>query len=106
METTVVFLERLRSRLGGVSDYKLALALGVKTTTVTNYLKRGRTMDDKVAIKVADALEISPAYVVACVHAERAEDGESTRLWTEIAAKFAACFVFAVAAMPLFSLVK
>lgn len=52
METTVVFLERLRARYGGVSDYKLGQFLGVTTTGITNYMKHGRTMDDKIAIRL------------------------------------------------------
>lgn len=103
MERTIDFMERLRSSIGGGSDYRLAKVLQVPPNTVGNYTKRGRTMDDAIAAKVAELLELDPAYVVACCHAERSTDVETTRIWERIAAQFAACFVLAAVAMPLFS---
>jgi predicted transcriptional regulator len=93
METTVSFLERLRASIGadsGCTDYRLGKVLQVSHSSITNYLKRGRTMDDDVALKVADLLGIDPAYVLACVHAERSTSVESAKVWERIAAKFAA----------------
>ena len=93
MESTKQFLERLRARLGGASecsDYRLAKVLEVSHVTIHGYLKKGRSMDDKVALNLAKQLNIEPAYVVACCHAERSTSAESLKLWTEIAARFAA----------------
>lgn len=101
MERTIDFIERLRARLGGLSDYKLGVALGVKTTTITNYSKRGRTMDDKMAKKVADIIGEDPKYVIACCHAQRAENDELTTLWEQIAAKLKEPILTALPAMLL-----
>lgn len=93
MDTTVVFLERLRARLGGDSgctDYRLAKVLQISHVTMNGYLKKGRAMDDPIAIRCAKLLELEPVYVVACCHAERSTDVESAKLWQEIAARFAA----------------
>lgn len=106
METTTTFLERLRASLGGASgcsDYRLAKVLQISHTTVWGYLKKGRAMDDAVAIRCASLLDLDPVYVVACCHAERSTNVETTRLWEEIAAKFAASVLFA---MPLMSLIN
>ena len=93
METTVVFLERLRTSLGGessCSDYRLAKVLQIRHGTIWGYLKKGRTMDDPVAIKCAKLLDLDPHYVVACCHAERSTDIEAVKVWQEIAERFAA----------------
>lgn len=105
METTEVFLERLRASLGGASgcsDYRLAKVLQVSHATIWGYTKKGRAMDDPVAIRCANLLELDPVYVVACCHAERSTDVESTKLWQEVAAKFVASVMLAV---PLMSLI-
>lgn len=93
METTKVFLERLRVRLGGelgCTDYRLAKVLQIAHVTIHGYLKKGRAMDDSIAIRCAKLLDLEPAYVVACCHAERSTDVEAARLWQEIAARYAA----------------
>lgn len=93
METTIDFLERLRTRLdtgSGCSDYKLAKVLQVSTGGMANYIKHGRSMDDEIAIRVAELLDLNPGYVVACCHAERSKTVETTKVWEALAAQFAA----------------
>lgn len=103
MERTIDFIERLRARNDGCSNYRIAKLLGVDQSAVIRYTKHGKSMDDKYAIRMAELLGIDPAYVLACMAAERSHSVESTKQWERIAAHFAACFVVAVACMPLFS---
>lgn len=106
METTSDFLERLRTRLdagSGCSDYKLAKVLQVSTGGMTNYLKHGRSMDDDVAVRLAELLELNPGYVVACCHAERSKSVKVSKVWQNIAAQYAACLLIALPFMSLIS---
>lgn len=88
MERTIDFIERLRSRENGCSDYKISKLLNTQQSRIIKWKNYGGTMDDKYAIKIAELLELDPAYVVACMNAERADDEESYKVWARIAAKF------------------
>ena len=101
METTRDFMERLRARNGGCSNYHLAKILQISDSCLVRYTKDGKSMADSVALKVADQLGIDPAYVFACMAAERANDVESTRIWERIAEKFIAASLTVMVCMPL-----
>ena len=87
LETSHDLLERLRAKYGS-SWYGLATVLGAHEKTISNW-KNGRTVvDRKFAPRIADLLEESPEYVLACLEAEREGDTEVRKLWQRIAAKF------------------
>lgn len=87
LETSHDLLERLRAKYGS-SWYGLATVLGAHEKTISNW-KNGRTVvDRKFAPRIADLLEESPEYVLACLEAEREGDAEVRKLWQRIAAKF------------------
>ena len=93
MQTTVQLLDAVKAAKGISSDYALAPVLGMTRGAVSNYRQGTRVMDDVAAMKVADALGVDPAYVVACVHAERAvKEGDDARaaMWEIVAGKFQA----------------
>lgn len=89
--TTLEFLELLSARHDGASDYRVAKMLGAKQQ-LTSQWRNGTVMSDNWAIKVADALKMPRAYVVACVNAERLKDaerfGDPGRVWRQIADAF------------------
>lgn len=101
--TTLEFLNLLSARHDGASDYRVAKMLGAKQQ-LTSQWRNGTVMSDNWAIKVADALKMPRAYVIACVNAERLKDadrfGDTGRVWRQIADAFrdkAAAFVLCVA---------
>lgn len=86
---TMDYLERVRAQNGGCSDYRLAKLLDVRHSSLTNYTKHGREMDDDVALRVAGLLGLPPMRVVADIKAARAEaDGQDVmfKFWREAAA--------------------
>lgn len=88
MHTTIELMDALRVRYGLTSDYQLAHFLGVERQAVSHY-RTGRTLGDDTAIKVAELLGMDWAYVIACVHAERAQRDETKNLWAGLAKKLA-----------------
>lgn len=102
MESTAQLFERLRASNGGCSDYRLAKLMGTPQTYIIRWTQHGKTMDDEHAIRMAELLAIDPAYVLACMAAERSHSVESSRHWERIAAHFAASVLLA---LPLMSLI-
>jgi len=92
------------------SDYAIAKRLGIPRQSMTRY-RKGGTFDDAVALRVAKALKIDPAPMLADIQAERAKDDEVRQVWERIARQFtrragrAALFLLA-AGTPLSLLVR
>ena len=87
LETSVELLERVRAA-EKVSWWKLPRVLDASESTVKNW-KRGRTtIDRKFAMKIAEILNESPEYVIACIEGERETHADVLKVWERIAAKF------------------
>ena len=85
MKTTCKFLDAVKARRGLASDYALAPVLGVTRSAVSRYRQGKDFFSDSAAIRCAELLEIDPAVVIACVHAERAKAAPEKALWESIA---------------------
>ena len=88
MKTTIDFLDAVKARNNGASDYAVAKMLGVTQQTVSRWRVGKDFFGDSAAIKVADKLKIDPRYVVACAHAERAKGDDEKAVWLGIAGLF------------------
>lgn len=87
LETSVELLERVRAA-ERVSWWKLSEVLDASASSVKNW-KHGRTtVDRKFAPRIAELLDESPEYVLACLEADREQDAEVLKAWHRIAAKF------------------
>ena len=89
MKTTIEFIDAVKSRSGVASDYALAPVLGITRAQVSKFRNRKDFLGDSTAMKVGKLLQIDPAYVVACAHAERAREDAEKSLWQGLAAKLA-----------------
>ena len=94
METTINFLERLEAKHDGCSDYRAAKLLGISATTISTWRRGIGGMGDKTAVKMAELLGEHPAYVMACIHAEKDDTPQTHKVWEQVAAQYAATFVF------------
>ena len=104
MKTTIEFLDELKARKGGISDYAVAKILGVTQQTISKYRVGKDYLGDSTAIRVAELLEINPAIVVSAVHAERSKSEQEKAVWREIFEKLggvAASVVIGIAAYSL-----
>jgi len=85
MKTTREFLLDVKTRHHLTSDGQLAKLLGLTRASASVFMLGKNYLGDETAIKVAELLEIDPAHVVACVHAERAKHEGERKLWERIA---------------------
>jgi hypothetical protein len=89
MKTTVHFLDALSRKYGDASDYRLAKIIGVRASAISGYRAGRSNFDDRVAIKVAELLEIDPMHVIASMHAVRAKHSDERQVWEGLARKMA-----------------
>lgn len=106
MKTTKDFLKEVKAKHGLKSDYALAQFLGVTRESASKFMSGKNFLGDETAKKVADILGYPPAYVAACMHAQRAKEKDIKKMW-EQAAKIlggaAAAVVLTVALLPVAS---
>jgi hypothetical protein len=103
MKNTADFLDALRVKFDLPSDGALGRFLGITHRQQMSWYRNMRgTFDDELSLKVADLLELDPAYVVACMHAQREKNDQVRKVWERIASMaVAASVVFAVAGLAL-----
>jgi len=101
MRNTLEFLDAVKARHQLTSDYQLAKFLGVRQATISGYRNGSRALDETMAMKVAAALALDPAHVLACIAAERAKDEAIKKAWRRAAAATAAAVLGAVALVHL-----
>lgn len=85
LETSQDLLERIRAKYD-LSWYGLIDLLQVHKNTVYSWKANHTTVDKRYVLRIAELLDESPHYVLACLEAER--DPDHAKLWQEIAAKF------------------
>jgi len=88
-QTTVEFLDAIKAKYGLKSNYALAKKMGQTDTAIARWMHGKNTLADESAMHVAELLEIDPAYVMACCHAEREKNAEVKATWQKIAQRMA-----------------
>lgn len=83
--TTPEFLDELKVRHQLKNDSAAARALGITQASVSNLRARKNTFDDTTAVRVAELLDLDPAYVIACAHAQGARRPEVRHVWERLA---------------------
>ncbi len=83
-KTTNEFLDAISAKAGGASDYRLAQLLGCSKQIISSYRHKGVAFGDEIAIRAAGILGLDPAYVVMCVHRERAKTEAEKALWASM----------------------
>jgi len=87
--TPVELLELLRkdqqNKGLATTDYRLAKVLGMTPQGIMHTINNNGSLSDENAIKLADELKLSRAYVVACMSRHRANNPELKEMWEEIA---------------------
>lgn len=68
------WIDKVKAARGWESDYRVAKELGFNPNTISNYRATPRTMDEKIAIKVATALGEKPEAVLLDQFAEQVKD--------------------------------
>jgi len=90
MQTTIELLDLLSELHGDASDYRLAKLIGVNRSAISNYRRGVSHFGNREAFRVAELLNLDPAYVVACAMAERSRSDEERAIWERVARAVAA----------------
>jgi len=94
MSYTTELLDRFKKTKGIESDYAAAKALDVSQPTISNYRRDVSHADDRVAVILADALELDRFETIARINYERTK-GEERAFWRKVAG-IAACLAIAL----------
>lgn len=71
------WIDRVKMARGWESDYRVAKELGFNPNTISNYRSRNDSlMDERIAIKVAHALDVDPAGIIIDQLAEKSKSPE------------------------------
>lgn len=84
------YLEAVKSRHNLASDYAAAKFLGVTISTARSWAKGSHSMNDEMALKMAELLDIKPEKILLDIHAERAKDSKAKKVFEKLAATFGA----------------
>lgn len=71
---TAEYLDKCKEKLNISSTYALAKAWDVSETMLGNYYNGRRSPDDFACFKIAETLNLDPAYVIAQIRAENEKD--------------------------------
>lgn len=85
MKTTADFLDALRAKLDLPSDNALGKYLGIHRQHISHYRNLRGTFDDETSIRIAEILGEKPAFVMACMHHQRAKNPEVKAAWKHTA---------------------
>lgn len=85
MQNTADFLDALRAKLKLPSDGRLADYLGMHRQHVSHYRQLNGTFSDEMSLRIAEILELDGAYVMACMHHQRAKLPEVKAAWNHAA---------------------
>ena len=70
-------------KLGIESDYKLAQALEIHRTRVSEYMSEKRTPDAYAAVRMAGILERDPAEIIATIEADSEKNPKRREFWRD-----------------------
>lgn len=76
-----ILLDEAKEKAGFKADNELALAIGVKRQTISNYRKGRSTPDDYAKSKIADLTGRSLQEVIARIELENEPNEEKRRYW-------------------------
>lgn len=88
MPGTVDFLEAIRASYALTSDYQIAKKTGLSKQAVSRFLSGKDVLGESTAGKVAELLDLEPAYVLACAHLENPRTDDVKSIWDTIRLKF------------------
>ncbi len=88
MYKTNDLLDRLKASYHLPSDYATAKKLGISRQSVSNYRCNRKSLEDKLAVQVAELLGLQPFVIMASMRVERAErtrDESAISFWQDYA---------------------
>lgn len=78
---SITLIDKARSMCSPPTDYQLAKRLGISHATISRCRRKGGTLDNEAASRLADLLGQDPYDVIAIMEVERAKDPEKRAFW-------------------------
>ncbi len=75
------WLEKAKNKLKINSDYELAKIIGIKASAITNIKKRDSGIDNYVASRLEDILELERMTIIIDMEIQKAKTEEKKRYW-------------------------
>lgn len=75
------WLDKAKEKLKIESDYKLAKVIGIGNTAISNIRKRNSGMDNYVASRLEDILELERMTIIIDMELQKAKNEEKKRYW-------------------------
>ena len=72
MYKTAELIEKLKKAYNLSSDYAAAKKIGISPQTLSNYVNSKRSFDNKMAVEIAELLDLNPFDVIVSMDFERA----------------------------------
>ncbi|MCK5002139.1 MAG: helix-turn-helix transcriptional regulator [Gammaproteobacteria bacterium] len=96
------WLDRIKEEFQLVSDYQLSKKLGIRTQRISNYRNNVSHIDDELAIKIENLLELPAGTVLLDMHAARSKCSQAAKILAKISKEIgaaAAAILLAVSTM-------
>lgn len=77
------FIEMFKEKNHLPSDYVAAKELSISRAAMSNY-KNGRPLDDDLALKLAESLNIEVSEILYIIKAEKAKDEMTRKAWLKL----------------------
>jgi len=84
MKSTIEYLDEAKNRLEIDSDNKIAALIGIKREGISNYRSGRSRMDDYVAARIAEILNISKIEVIGTANYEREKNERKKEYWKTV----------------------
>lgn len=75
------WLEKAKNKLKINSDYELAKVIGIRASAITNIKKRSSGIDNYVASRLEDILELRPMTIIIDMEIQKAKTEEKRKYW-------------------------
>lgn len=75
------WLDKAKQKLKVESDYKLAKIIGIGSAAISNIRKRNNGMDNYVASRIEDILELERMTVIIDMEIQKAKSEEKRKYW-------------------------
>ena len=87
MKSVNEYLDDVKRKLKLPSDYKLSKTLNIGHSAISK-IRKGGSISDDTALKIANLLEIEPEEIILVATAERCHEPEKAVIWRNILARF------------------
>lgn len=100
--TTKKYMDILRERYNGCSNYRIAQLLKVSKSCVSHWSNGKNGMGDDAAARLADLCELDPVEVITELYIERSKSDATRHYFEEVLKRTGTCALLMIPSLYLF----